>query len=46
MVKWIANPYVRLLLNGIHTDFDTPVTTNGTAYDTEKAVAARVQLDF
>ncbi len=46
MVKWILNPYTRLLVNGIRTDFDTPVTTNGVSYDAEKAITFRAQLDF
>ncbi len=46
MVKWILNPYVRILVNGIRTEFDTPITTNGVSYDAEKAVTFRAQFDF
>jgi phosphate-selective porin OprO and OprP len=46
MVKWTVNPYTRLLVNYIQTDFDTPVTTNGVTYSQEKAVTFRAQFDF
>jgi phosphate-selective porin OprO and OprP len=46
MVKWLLNPNVRLLLNYVETDFDTPVTTNGVVYGTEKAITFRGQFDF
>lgn len=46
MVKWIVNPYVRLLLNHVDTEFDTPVTTNTVSYDDERAITFRAQFDF
>jgi phosphate-selective porin OprO/OprP len=45
-LKWILNPYTRMLVDYIQTDFNTPVTTNGVAYDTEKAITFRGQFDF
>jgi len=45
-LKWIMNPYTRLLVNYVQTDFDTPVITNGVTYDTEKAILFRAQFDF
>jgi phosphate-selective porin OprO/OprP len=46
MVKWILNPYTRVLVNYIYTDFETPVTTNTVVYSKEKAVTLRAQFDF
>jgi phosphate-selective porin OprO/OprP len=45
-LKWILNPYTRMLVDYIQTDFNTPVTTNGVVYDTEKAITFRAQFDF
>jgi phosphate-selective porin OprO/OprP len=45
-LKWIVNPYTRLLVNYIQTKFDTPVVTNGVTYSDEKAVTFRAQFDF
>ena len=46
MAKWIFNPYTRLLINYVDTDFATPVTTNGISYSDEKAILFRGQFDF
>jgi phosphate-selective porin OprO and OprP len=44
--KWILNPNARLLLNYIHTDFDTDIRVNGKLDDAEEAVVLRAQYDF
>lgn len=44
--KWLLNPNARLLLNYIHTNFDTDIRVNGKLDDTEEAVALRAQYDF
>jgi phosphate-selective porin OprO and OprP len=44
--KWILNPNARILLNYIHTRFDTPVTTNGKTDDNEDVLVLRTQFDF
>jgi phosphate-selective porin OprO/OprP len=46
MAKWILNPYTRVLINYVDTDFETPVTTNTVSYSEEKAVTLRAQFDF
>lgn len=45
-VKWIINPNTRVMLNYVNTQFDSPVTVNGSADDEERAVMVRAQLDF
>lgn len=45
-VKWILTPNARILLNYIHTRFDTPVTYNGQTNDHENDVVLRTQFDF
>lgn len=44
--KWIFNPNARILLNYIHTHFDTNILVNGKLDDTEKALTVRAQYDF
>ena len=44
--KWILTPNARLVLNYIHTSFDTPVKINGQASDDENALTMRAQYDF
>jgi phosphate-selective porin OprO/OprP len=44
--KWIITPNARLMLNYIHTSFDTPVTINRKSSDDEDAVTVRAQYDF
>lgn len=44
--KWIVNPNTRILLNYVHTDFDTPITINSKSSDREDAVSMRAQYDF
>lgn len=44
--KWILNPNARLLLNYIHTRFDTDIRVNGKLDDAEDAIVARAQYDF
>jgi phosphate-selective porin OprO/OprP len=45
-IKWVLMPNARLMLNYIHTSFDTPVTINGKSSDSEEAVTMRAQYDF
>jgi phosphate-selective porin OprO/OprP len=44
--KWILNPYSRVLLNYVHTKFDTKINVNGKLNDKEDALTMRAQLDF
>lgn len=48
--NWILNPNTRVLLNYVHTEFDTPVTVrvNGVTdtFDDEDALTLRAQFDF
>lgn len=44
--KWILTPNARLVLNYVHTSFDTPVRINGQASDDENALTMRAQYDF
>lgn len=45
-VKWIPNPYTRLMANYTVTEFDTPIVVNGISMDQEKALTLRAQIDF
>ena len=44
--KWVVNPNARLMLNYIHTKFDTDIRVNGKLDDAEDAVVLRAQYDF
>ena len=44
--KWLLNPNARILLNYVHTNFDTPIKLNGFVSDQENAVTMRAQYDF
>lgn len=48
--NWILNPNTRVMLNWVHTTFDTPITVrvNGqaSAFDNEDALTMRAQFDF
>lgn len=44
--KWILNPNARIVLNYVHTDFDTPIRVNRRLDDSEDAVVLRAQYDF
>ncbi len=44
--EWIMTPNARMMLNYIHTDFDTPVLVNGKRSDQENAMVMRAQYDF
>jgi len=44
--KWLLNPNARILLNYIHTEFDTPVRVNGKESEDEDAMVMRAQYDF
>lgn len=45
-LKWIPNPYTRLMANYTVTEFDTPIVVNGITMDEEKALTLRAQIDF
>ena len=45
-VKWIQNVYTRVLLDYVHTRFDTPVVVYARSIDHEDAVMMRFQVDF
>ncbi len=45
-LKWMANPYTRLMANYTVTRFDTPIVVNGIDMDKEKALTLRAQIDF
>jgi phosphate-selective porin OprO/OprP len=45
-LKWIPNVYTRFWLDWVRTEFDTPITVNGTRMDNEEAVMFRAQIDF
>ncbi|MCE9632631.1 MAG: porin [Methylophilales bacterium] len=44
--KWIMTPNARIVLNYIHTEFDTPIIINSKSSNTENAVTFRAQYDF
>ena len=44
--KWLLNPNARIVLNYVHTMFDTPIILNGHKSDNEDAVVLRAQYDF
>ena len=44
--KWILNPNARIVLNYVHTMFDTPIILNRHKNDNEDAVVLRAQYDF
>jgi phosphate-selective porin OprO/OprP len=45
-LKWMPNPYTRLMANYTVTEFDTPIVANGITMDEEKALTLRAQIDF
>ena len=45
-LKWLPNAYTRLMLNYIHTEFDTPVVAAGITTTEEDAITLRAQFDF
>ncbi len=45
-LKWLPNAYTRILLNYVHTDFDTPIVAAGITTDKEDAITLRGQIDF
>ncbi len=45
-LKWQPNLYTRIVLNLIHTKFNTPVAVNGKTTDYENAITTRAQVDF
>jgi len=48
--NWILNPNTRVMLNWVHTTFDTPITVRvnrqASAFDNEDALTMRAQFDF
>lgn len=45
-LKWIMNPFARVLLDVVTTNFYSPVTVNGITIRKEQSVMGRVQVDF
>ena len=45
-LKWIPVTNVRVYLNYVQTEFDTPVTVDGEQHDDEKAVTLRAAIYF
>lgn len=45
-LKWMLNPYARMMMNYVHTKFETNINVNGKLDDKEDAVTMRAQLDF
>jgi phosphate-selective porin OprO/OprP len=43
---WVANPFVRVLVNYVDTRFRTEVVSNGLLARRESAVVTRAQIDF
>lgn len=43
---WILNPNTRILLNYVHTSFDTPNIINSKSSDKEDAITMSAQYDF
>ncbi|MEZ0247123.1 MAG: OprO/OprP family phosphate-selective porin [Methylophilaceae bacterium] len=48
--NWILTPNTRLIMNYVHTEFDTPITVRVNArndtFDSEDALTLRAQFDF
>ena len=44
--KYLLNPKARIMLNYVHTEFDTSVRVNRLRDDNEDAVVLRAQYDF
>lgn len=44
--KWVLNPYAMIVLNYVHSGFDTPITVNKDTDDNEDALNMRLQFDF
>ena len=45
-LKWMPTPYWALMVNYVHTEFGTPVVSQGQRLDSENALTFRGQLDF
>lgn len=45
-LKWILNPYARLMVTAVHTRFDTPVTIGSVPTSRERALMLRGQVNF
>ncbi len=45
-LKWIPNPYARLMLNYVHTEFDDDIVIGGKSISHESAINFRAQFDF
>ncbi len=44
--KWVLNPNSMIVLNYVHTEFDTPIVVNSHRDDNEDALNMRLQFDF
>ena len=45
-VTWVPNPFVRVMVNYVHTRFETPVVVTGVTMAREHTLVARAQIDF
>lgn len=45
-LKWMPTPYWALMVNYVHTEFGTPLTSQGQRLDSENALTFRGHLDF
>jgi len=45
-LKWMPNPYARLMLNYVRTEFDDDIVIGGKAIGHENALNLRAQFDF
>jgi len=45
-LKWMPNPYARLMLNFVHTQFDEDIVIDGKEFSHEIAINFRAQFDF
>jgi phosphate-selective porin OprO/OprP len=45
-LKWLPTPYWALMVNLVHTEFGTPVVSQGQRLDSENALTFRGQFDF
>ncbi len=45
-VSWVPNPFTRIMVNYVRTNFDTPVVVNGVSLTHENALVMRAQIDF
>ena len=45
-LNWYVNPYMRMILDYEHTEFDQEFTVSGETVDDEEVIIAQWQLEF